>query len=470
MTQDDLCYMAAVDLAAAIRERRLSPVELIEALLDRIDRINPRINAYCTLAADRARVDAQRAEEAVMAGGPLGPLHGVPISIKDLTLTAGIRTTMGSKAFEDYVPTEDALIVERSRRAGAVVVGKTNTPEFGCKGVTDNAIFGHTRNPWDPSRVAGGSSGGAGAAVAAGISPLAEGSDLGGSIRTPASVCGIVGLKPSLGRVARYPAPNGWTALSVNGPMTRTVGDAALLLSVFAGPDERDPQSLPDTGEDFARAVDGGVSGLRVAWSADLGYAEVDPEVRHIAQAAVKTFADLGCEVEEADPGFEDPRPLLIELTAPYRAAIMEPHLAWRDLMDPVLVSRLDTASSMSAVDYEKATHARTAMTRLVAGFFERHDLLVTPTTPAAAFPLGRDFPDEIDGHKLEGSLDWAPFTVPFNVTGQPAISVPCGHTSEGLPVGLQIVGRRFADGLVLRAAAAFEAAAPWADRRPPLN
>jgi Asp-tRNA(Asn)/Glu-tRNA(Gln) amidotransferase A subunit family amidase len=368
------------------------------------------------------------------------------------------------------VPAENALIVERARGAGAVVICKTNTPEFGCKGVTDNKIFGHTRNPWSLERNAGGSSGGAAAAVAAGLSPLAEGSDLAGSIRIPASVCGVVGLKPSLGRVPRHPAVNAWTGFSHHGPLTRTVRDAALLLSVLAGPDERDSQSLPATGDDFARAAEGGVRGLRVAWSPDLGYAPVDAEVRRIAEAAAKTIAGLGCAMEESHPGFEDPKRLFVDLTAPYRAAAMEPHLAkWRDQMDGAILSRVDAASTMTAVDFEKAQHRRTALSQILARFFERHDLLVTPTTSVVAFPLGRSFPEEIAGKKLETSIDWFPFTYPFNITGHPAISVPCGWTADGLPVGLQIVGRRFADATVLRAAAAFEAAAPWADRRPAL-
>ncbi len=471
MRDDNLCWMSATELAGAIRARRLSPVDVTAAVLARIDAVNPKINAYCTVAAGRALADARRAEAAVAQGEALGPLHGVPMSFKDLTPTAGIRTTFGSKIFEHHVPTEDALVVERARRAGAIVIGKTNTPEFGCKGVTDNAIFGHTRNPWDPGRIAGGSSGGAAAAVAAGLAPLAEGSDLAGSIRVPAGVCGVVGLKPSVGRVPRYPALNAWTSLSHVGPITRTVCDAALLLSVWAGPDERDPQSLPATGEDFVRAADEGARGLRVAWSPDLGYAAVDPEVRRITEAAAKAFAALGCAVEEAQPGFEDPLQLFIDLTAPYRTAAMAEYLPkWKDQMDPFLHLRIAHGERMSAVEWEKATHRRTTLWHCVRRFFERYDLLLTPTTSVAAFPIGRSFPAEIAGRKLENQLQWFPFTFPFAITGQPAISVPCGVTGEGLPVGLQIVGRRFADATVLRAAAAFEAAQPWAHRRPPLG
>jgi Asp-tRNA(Asn)/Glu-tRNA(Gln) amidotransferase A subunit family amidase len=474
MTHADLCYTSAVDLAAAIRAKQISPVEVTEAFLARIEKINPTINAYCTVVPERARAEARRAEAAATKGGPLGPLHGVAIAFKDLTPTAGIRTTFGSKALEHFVPTEDAIVVERARRAGAIVLGKTNTPEFGCKGVTDNKIFGHTRNPWNPERNAGGSSGGSAAALAAGLTALAEGSDLAGSIRIPAAACGIVGLKPSLGRVPRYPELNAWTSFSTVGPMARTVRDAALLLSVFAGPDERDPQSLPATGEDFARAPEGGVRGLRVAWSPDLGYAPVDPEVRSVAEAAAKRFASLGCTVEEASPGFDNPKQLFIELTSPYRAADMDAHLGqWRDQLDPVLLSRLEVAAHLTAIDYEKAIHRRTALWQTVARFFQRYDLLLTPTVSAAAFPIGLTFPPQIGGRRLENPLDWISLTYPFNMTGQPAISVPCGWTTDRLPVGLQIVGRRFADATVLRAAAALEAAeaeARGAPARPPVD
>jgi Asp-tRNA(Asn)/Glu-tRNA(Gln) amidotransferase A subunit family amidase len=470
MSNEELCWKSAAELAAAIRGRRLSPVEVTEAVLARLEVVNSRINAFCTVVADRALAEARAAEAAVMRGETLGPLHGIPISFKDLTPTAGIRTTFGSKIFEHHVPTEDAVVVTRARTAGAVMIGKTKTPEFGCKAVTDNLIFGHTRNPWRLDRIAGGSSGGAAAAVAAGLGPLAEGSDLAGSIRIPASVCGVVGLKPSLGRVPRAPVLNGWTGMSHVGPLARTVRDAALALSVWAGPDERDPQSLPDTGEDFARAADGGIRGLRVAYSADLGYAAVDAEVRRITAAAAKLFATLGADVEEAHPGFEDPLPLFVDLTAPIRAAAMEPLLLkGRDQMDPVLYARVSHGQKMSAVEWERATHRRTALWQIVRAFFEGHDLLLTPTTSVAAFPIGLPHPAEIEGRRIDNQLQWFPFTFPFSITGQPAVTVPCGFTAEGLPVGLQIVGRRFADATVLRAAAAFEAAQPWADRRPPL-
>ncbi|RMF83881.1 MAG: amidase, partial [Nitrospinota bacterium] len=319
----DLCYTPATQLAAAIRNKTLSPVEVIEAFLQRIEQLNPRLNAYCTVTADLARAAAREAEAAVMRGEELGPLHGVPFSIKDLTVTRGVRTTFGSKIFADYIPDQDAVLVERLRAAGGILLGKTNTPEFGCKALTDNRVFGTTYNPWNPVMTPGGSSGGAGAAVAAGMGPLAEGSDLAGSIRIPASFCGIVGLKPSPGRIPRHPTLNAWNTLSVHGPMTRTVADAALMLQVMAGPDDRDPLSLPQTGEDFCAAVQGDLdlTGLRIAWTPDLNMVPVEPVVKEICAKAVQVFADLGGIVEEGSPDFEGAHELFAVLNANLRMA-----------------------------------------------------------------------------------------------------------------------------------------------------
>jgi Asp-tRNA(Asn)/Glu-tRNA(Gln) amidotransferase A subunit family amidase len=473
---DELAYTPATELAAAIAARRVSALEVTQTLLARIDRLNPLVNAYCTVTADLALAAARSADERLRRGEAPGPLHGVPISIKDLTPTAGIRTTFGSQAFEHHVPGEDAVVVERVRRAGAIILGKTNTPELGAKSVTDNAIFGHTRNPWRLDRIPGGSSGGAGAALAAGLGPLAEGSDFAGSIRIPSSCCGVAGLKPSLGRVPNYPsllAPagslNGFTGFFTSGPMARTVRDVALLLAVMAGPDDRDPQSLPATGEDFGRAPEGGIAGLRVAWSPDLGYARVDPEVRAITTAAARAFTALGCAVEEAHPGFSNPESTFLDLASPIRRAACEPYLdTMRQRMDPMLFERITRTDGMSALHHELAQHHRTAHWHIVRRFFERYDVLLTPTLSVAPFPIGSTHPAEIDGQPA-AYFDWFPFTFPFNLTGQPAMSVPCGFTRDGVPVGLQIVGRRFADATVLRAAAAFEAARPWAHRRPTL-
>ena len=470
MRADDLCWMSATDLAAAVRVGEVSPVEVTAAVLDRIARVNPAINAYVTVAAESALAQAREAESAVMRGEPLGPLHGVPVSFKDLTDTAGIRTTYGSRAFEHHVPKEDAAVVERARRAGAVLIGKTNTPEFGCKGVTDNRVFGVTRNPWNLERIPGGSSGGAAAALAAGLAPLAEGSDLAGSIRVPAACCGVVGLKPSLGRVARYPVKNGWTSFSVVGPMARTVRDAALLLSVLAGPDDRDPLSLPDAGRDFAHAAHGAIAGLRVAWSPDLGYAPVEPEIRTICAAAARRFEALGGTVDEAQPAFDDVEPLFMDLVAPMRAASFGEMLPqWRAQMDPILVQRIERSQPMDAQSFERAQQRRTQLWLTVQRFFERYDVLVTPVTAVAPFSIDVQYPTRIAGRDVTSPVAWFPFTFPFAITGQPAISIPCGWTAEGLPVGLQVVGGRHADATVLRVAAAFEAAHPWTDRRPAL-
>ncbi len=464
----DLCDRPAASLADAIRAGRLSPVELVRAHLERIERVNPRLGAYCTVAADAALAAARAAEAAVHRGDPLGPLHGVPVAIKDTTETAGLRTTYGSLIFAHHVPAEDAIVVERLRRAGAVVLGKTNAPEFACKGTTDNRLFGPTRNPWDPTRVTGGSSGGSAAAVAAGLAPLAEGSDVAGSIRIPASCCGVVGLKPTLGRVPCYPAPNAWTAFNVHGPLARTVGDAALFLEAVAGADERDPLSVPLPAMDFVAATRRGVAGLRIAWSADLGYAAVDPEVRAVAERAVRVLAGCGATVEEAHPGFADPAEVYLTLSGAWRAGLYARYVAeWGDRMDPGLVQRMARVETMGVLEHERAVHARTELWHRARTFFERYDLLATPTTSVAAFPLSQAYPPEIAGRALRSQLDWYPFTFPFNLTGQPAISVPCGLTEARLPVGLQLVGRRFAEATVLAAAGAFEAARPWSDRRP---
>jgi aspartyl-tRNA(Asn)/glutamyl-tRNA(Gln) amidotransferase subunit A len=465
----DLCYMPATDLAAAIRAKRVSPVEVTEAVLARIERVNPRLNAYCTVTAEAARAAAKVAEAAVMRGEPLGPLHGVPVSIKDLTFTKGLRTTRGSKLYEHFLPEEDAPLVERLRAAGAISLGKTNTPEFGWKGVTDNLVFGPSRNPWNPAMTPGGSSGGGSAAVAAGLGPLAQGSDGGGSIRIPCSFCGIFGLKPSFGRVPQYPA-SAVASLSHAGPMTRTVRDAALMLNVMAGPDERDGLSLPADRQDFLSGLEAGIRGLRVAWSPTLGYAHVHPEVARLCEAAARKFGELGAHVELVESVFEDPEGAWAVLFyAGIGAALGEYLPSRRGDIDPGLVPIIEEGMRITGYQVIHAQLRRAAHWDVVRRFFERFELLLTPTLAVPPFPVGLNEPPEHAGQ--HGSrLGWVAFTYPFNLTGQPAASVPCGFTSDGLPVGLQIVGRRFADATVLRAAAAFEAIAPWADRRPPIG
>jgi Asp-tRNA(Asn)/Glu-tRNA(Gln) amidotransferase A subunit family amidase len=466
----DLCWTSARDLAGLIRRKVASPVEAVDAVLERIDRVNPTVNAYCTVTAEQARAAARAAEQTASRGGTLGPLHGVPFSLKDLTPTRGVRTTMGSKIFEHWVPEEDAVLVERLRAAGAILVGKTNTPEFGCKPFTDNKIFGATRNPWALDRSAGGSSGGAAAAVASGLGPLAEGSDLAGSIRHPAAWCGVVGFKPSQGRIARYPNAAGWNAMSTNGPITRTVADAALMFSVMTGPDPRDPLALPHTGEDWSRLADGAqVRGLRAAWTPDLGgAAAVDRGVSAVCEAAAKRFVELGARVEPASPEVGSITEPFLALNAAVRIATVGKYLdKWRDQMDPILVRRLELGNSLTPADIGRAEVERTAYHQRLRRFFERYDLLLLPATAVAATPLDAPMPSEIAGRPITQHIDMLLPTFAFNFSAYPAITVPCGVTDEGLPVGLQIVAGWQQDARVLTAAAAYEAAAPWTDRRP---
>jgi len=466
----EICYMPAVDMAQAIRTRKLSPVEVIDAVLSRTERLNPKINAYCTLLAENARKQAQEAEAQVMKGDKLGPLHGVPISIKDLTYTKGVRTTSGSKMYENFIPDNDAIIVERLKEAGAIMLGKTNTPEFGFMGITDNKLFGPTRNPWNLERHAGGSSGGAAAAVAAGLGPISQGSDGGGSIRIPSSFCGVFGIKPSFGRVPRGAGLSDWQTLSSYGPITRTVRDAALALEVMAGRDDRDRHSLPDTNLHYLALLNDNIKGLRVAWSSDLGYAAVESQVLEKTSVAVGIFETLGCKLEMATPDIDNPgRVFNIIWGMSYATAYADQLEEWGNQMDPRLVTLIEQSKDRLATEYAQAALEREQLYHRLLPFFERYDLLLTPATAVTAFDVNKFELTEIGEAQSSSWIDWTPFTYPFNCTGQPAASVPCGWTDDGLPVGLQIVGRRFDDTTVLKAAAAFESALPWAHRRPPL-
>jgi aspartyl-tRNA(Asn)/glutamyl-tRNA(Gln) amidotransferase subunit A len=473
---NEICRMDAVGLAAKIRSKELSPTEVTEAVLARMEKLNPALGAFCTPTPDVARQQAKAVEADIMAGRPVGPLAGVPVGIKDLVETKGILTTSGSIIYKDYVPTEDDVVVERLKAAGAIIIGKTNVPELGYSGASYNLIFPPTKNPWNTERTAGGSSAGSGAAVASGIGPMAIGSDGGGSIRIPGSINGLFGLKGSMGRVPLYPgtkdetAPgvSGWESIEHIGPLTRTVADGALMMSVIAGPDDRDRRTIPNDVK-WMEAIKGDIKGLRVAWTPDWGYAQVDPEVREICGNAAKVFADhLGCKLEEASPWKDDyfGHFFTIVMTETDLRGMRNLVAKHAEHMMPHLVEAM--LGTMTDVQITDANVARKKLANQSWRFMRVYDLLLTPTIAVAAFKQGIQGPETIEGKKA-GPFQWIAFTYQFNMTGQPAATVPAGFTKDGLPVGLQIVGRHLDDATVLRAAAAYEAAAPWKDKWPPL-
>ncbi len=465
-----LAYMPATELVQAIRTRQVSSVEITEHFLQRIDRLDPRLNAYLTLCSDQALADARIADDIVARGWATGPLHGVPISIKDLELTKGVTSTMGSALFRDRVPDIDSIVVERVEAAGAIILGKTNTPEFGQSGTTENEIGDPCRNPWNTGRTPGGSSGGAGAALAAGLCTIATGSDGGGSIRIPAAFSGVFGIKPTQHRVPRFggygrPAANHF---SQSGPMSRTVADTALLLQVLAGPDSRDPNSIKETPPDFSAGLGRGVEGMRIAWSLDYGYAGVDPEVAEITARAAQVFEELGATVEDAPLRLEDPFESFFDVfaTASYTSYghMLEEHRD--DFSQPGLYS-LEHGARVDGARVSRALHRVDVLGRLMEDFFDTYDLLLTPTMPVPAFEIGQR-PTVIGGKEVDPNWGFLPFTYPINMTGQTASSVPCGFSSDGLPIGLHIIGPRRSEARVLQASAAFERARPWADKVPP--
>lgn len=477
-SRNELCTMDAVTMAAEIRARRLSPVEVTQAVLERMERLEPTLHAYCTPTPELAMETARRVEAAIAGGQQVGPLAGVPVAVKDLICTRGIRTVSGSRAYEDFVPDEDDVVVERLKAADAVILGKTNVPEFGYSGVGHNPVFPATRNPWNTELTPGGSSAGSGAAVAAGMGPLALGSDGGGSIRIPSSFCGLYGLKASMGRVPLYPGTkderlpgvSSWESLEHIGPMTRTVADSALLMSVIAGPDPRDRLSVPAGDVDWTRCTEGGIQGLRVAYSADWGYAAVDPRVRAVVDDAVEAFErDLGCTVERVDPSWPHPYEAFWAIVAnesDLRGLRAMVERIGADNMTPHVVDFIRT--EWTAEQFTDALMVRKAVQNGMWRLMQDHDLLLTPTLAVPPFEVGIQGPEVIDGRSVE-PFEWLHFTYPLNFTGQPAASVPAGWTDDGLPVGLQIIGRHLDDSTVLRASAALEAARPWAQRWPGL-
>jgi len=478
-TAKEICRMDAVTLAKHIRSKKLSPVEVIDAVLARMEKLEPILHAFCTPTPELARKTAKKIEKDIMAGKPVGPLAGVPVGIKDLVCTKGIKTVSGSWAYADFVPDEDDVVVERLKDAGAVILGKTNVPEFGYSGVGHNPVFPTTRNPWNTDLTPGGSSAGSGAAVASGMGPFAIGSDGGGSVRIPSAHSGLYGMKASMGRVPlypgvkdeRYPGVSSWESLEHIGPMARTVADAALMLSVIAGPDDRDRHTLPkEEGFDWMKSLKGDLKGLKVAYTLDWGgYAPVDKRVRKIVTDAVRVFErDLGCKVEEANPGWGNPYEAFWGMVARETdlrgMRAMEKKLG--DKMTPHVRDFLKT--EWTAEQFTDAMVQRKAVNNKMWRFMRKYDLLLTPTMAVPPFEVGIQGPTVIDGKEVE-PFEWLHFTYPLNLTGQPAATAPAGWTDDGLPVGLQIIGRHLGDAMVLRASACFEAARPWKHRWPPL-
>ena len=449
-------------LAADLRQGRGGATEAVTAALAAIESRQADLNALTEVFAETA-LAAAAASDRRLARGAGGALEGVPVTVKDHIWMAGVRATNGSLALADFVPPEDCVAVRRLRAAGAVIVGKTNNPEFCYRGVTDNLVFGLTRNPRDLTRTPGGSSGGAGASVAAGLTHLALGTDGGGSIRIPAAFCGVAGHKPTFGLVPKEPGFKGWKSLSVDGPLATSVRDAALMLSVLAGADPADDTTAPvDVGDLVAGAVaPGSLRGVRIAYSADLGFAPVDPSVRAAFADAVSVLAALGATVRPAAPATGDPTALWNTIALAEGYASEGPLLAsWRDRMSAGTADIIEAGAAITAGAYVDALHERNAYGRVWASFFRDHDVLVTPTMQMTAFPVGRLRPESIEGRPVDPFFDdWCTLCLPANLAGLPATSVPAGADRDGLPIGLQVTGPRWADGLTLRVAAAFESA-----------
>jgi amidase len=471
---EDIALLSATEMVRRFRTGGLTPLAVMEAVLARIDALNPALTAYVALDRDRALAAARAATETMTRSraAALPPLHGVPVSIKDVTPVAGLPLTYGSVLHADEIATEDALIVQRLKAAGAIVVGKTNTPDFAFGGNTVNALFGATRNPWDPRMTAGGSTGGGGVAVATGMGPIAAGGDLGGSLRTPAAFCGVVGFRTTPGLVPIWPNPTPWDSYIVEGTIARTVADSALSLAAVAGPDPRAPLSYDVDKNTLLSALETpSVKGWRVAWTPDLdGLLPVEPETAATVERAAGAFRELGATVERTAPDFRE----LLEVVLPSRGLIMvarhgEKLPQHRDRLPPALVWNTEQGLALTATEIANGDKMRGLLMERARRFFETYDILVLPTEAVAPFPVEQDFPIEINGVPLDNPIHWFALAYAITVIGHPAMSVPAGFTGGGLPVGMQIVGRRRREDQVIRAAAAFEAARPWADKLPPM-
>ena len=464
----EICFLDAVDLAARLRRREISAVEVMDAHLAQIERVNPAINAMVTLLPEGARATAATADAALARGDEVGPLHGLPIAHKDTTPTRGIRTTFGSPIYRDFVPEQSALIIERLQGAGAIPLGKTNVPEFGAGSNSFNPIFGQTNNPYDRTKTAGGSSGGAAAALACGMHPIADGSDLGGSLRNPGNFNNVVGFRPSLGRVPSWPSAAPWTSLGVHGPLARTVRDIALLMTVVAGPDLRSPTAIAESPAQFAAPLARDFHGVRVAWSPDFGGLPVDPRVTATLERQRQVFADLGCIIETATPDLAGADEVFQVFRAHSFAhsygALLADH---RHEMKQTVIWNIEQGQRLTGADISQAEQRRSEIFEGVRQFFATYDYLLAPVNQVPPFDHSIEYPMAINGQPLETYIDWMKSCSRITVTGHPAISVPAGFTDDGLPVGLQIIGRHQADFAVLQLAYAFEQATRFHRVRP---
>lgn len=468
MSKTEICFMTATEMARLVRAREISAKELMEAHLAQTERVNPKVNAIVTFLPEQALQRAIEADERLAAGEDVGPLHGLPVAHKDLVLTSGIRTTFGSPIYKDFVPEQDALIVERLRDAGAICIGKTNTPEFGAGSQTFNPVFGETLNPYDLRRTCGGSSGGAAVALACGMVPIADGSDIGGSLRNPANYCNVVGLRTSPGRVPAWPALTIWSPLSVQGPMARTVEDAALMLSVLAGPDARAPLSIAEPGSRFARGLGRDFKGVRLAWGPDFGGLPVDPRVTAAIEKQRGSFESLGCIVEEGLPDFADADEVFKVWRAwEYELAYADLLKDHRDKIKDTVIWNIEEGMKLTGSQIGRAEIKRTELYHRLRVFMETYEFLILPVSQVPPFDIKQPYITEINGVQMKTYIDWMQSCYFISVTGLPAISVPCGFTEEGLPVGVQVVGRNRDEWGVLQLAYAFQQATGFWKKRP---
>ncbi len=470
MSESDICFMTATEMAQRIRAGELSCRELIQAHLTRIERINPKVNAIVTqIPPEQVLAAAEAADEALTRGEVTGQLHGLPIAHKDLVPTKDLRTTWGSPIFKDFVPDHDGLIVQRLKKAGAITIGKTNTPEFGAGSQTFNQVFGETLNPYDSTKTCGGSSGGAAVALACGMLPLADGSDMGGSLRNPGNFCNITGFRTSPGRVPIWPKLVAWSPLSVEGPMARTVKDLALMLSVIAGPHPYSPISIAEPASLFTRPLDRNFKDVRIAWSKDLGELPVDPRVTRALEDQRHVFEDLGCIVEEDQPDFTDADEIFKVWRAwNFELAFAELLKSKRALIKDSVIWNIEQGQKLTGPQIGRAEVKRTDLYHRVREFMQTHEFLICPVNQVPPFDISQHWVQNIDGVKMDTYIDWMKSCYYITVTGLPAISVPCGFTPEGLPVGMQIVGRHMDDFGVLQMAHAFEQATKMWQHRPP--